>query len=557
MTEILHTTRSLSKKGWLRIKQHPRISIAALVVVSLLLGFVIFERNDEAVSPDEVRVPSVVVTSVAVLSAETEPFVLLGEVRSVSQAELRAQKSGEVTQVYVRPGQFVKAGAILAEISNQSERAAVLSAQGMVAAAKAQLDKINAGARTEDKTSSVVQSQAAQLSLQTSKQSARSAYSQAYTLAQDALFAQADDFFSNPYTVNPSFRIRTASFDEKQVIEKERIEIAKILESWKQKTATPISDEALETRLVEAEKDLERIKTFLNSISSYISEQTIDANLTSATKAAQEATVLGARSNISSAQNIVHGARNGLTAAKSGAQVASLTSDVVLGGARSEDVAAVQAGVTQAQGALAGAYAQLENTVIRTPISGTVSTLNANRGDFLNSFDVVAVVANEGALEIEVFVSDSARERVVVGDPVLIAGKYQGTVTSVSPGLDPVTKKSRITIGITDEVELSNGSYVEVALMGDNKEILTASSSKLFVPIAAVKVLPKGLAVFTVSEENTLVAHLIEEGSIVGSKMLVPSGITPELMIVTDARGLSEGDVVEIKEKSSIEETSM
>jgi len=226
--------------------------------------------------------------------------------------------------------------------------------------------------------------------------------------------------------------------------------------------------------------------------------------------------------------------------------VASLTSDVVLGGARSEDVAAVQAGVTQAQGALAGAYAQLENTVIRTPISGTVSTLNANRGDFLNSFDVVAVVANEGALEIEVFVSDSARERVVVGDPVLIAGKYQGTVTSVSPGLDPVTKKSRITIGIT-----------EVALMGDNKEILTASSSKLFVPIAAVKVLPKGLAVFTVSEENTLVAHLIEEGSIVGSKMLVPSGITPELMIVTDARGLSEGDVVEIKEKSSIEETSM
>ncbi|KKS36836.1 MAG: hypothetical protein UU98_C0020G0019 [Parcubacteria group bacterium GW2011_GWD2_42_14] len=546
--KILHTARSLSKREWLRIKRHPRKSIAVLVVVLLLLGFFIFGRNDEVVPTDEVRTPSVVVTSVGALSAESEPLVLLGEVRSVSQAELRAQKSGEVTQVYARPGQFVKAGAILAEISNQSERAAVLSAQGMVAAAKAQLDKINAGARPEDKTSSVVQSQAAQVTLQTAKQSARSAYSQAYTLAQDAVFAQADDFFSNPYTVNPSFRIRSASFDERQIIEKERVEIAKILESWKQKTATSISDDALDARLMEAERDLERIKTFLNSISSYISEQTIDANLTSATKSAQEATVLGARSNISSAQNLVHGARNGLTAAKSGSQVASLSSDVVLSGARSEDVAAAQAGVTQAQGALAGAYAQLENTLIRTPISGTVSTLNATRGDFLSSFDVVAVVANEGALEIEVFVSDSVRDRIVVGGPVLIDGKYQGMVTSISPGLDPVTKKSRVTVGITSDATLTNGAFVEVAFQGNEPETekttQQATTTEFSIPISAIKVLPRGFAVFTVKEDNTLEAHPIQEGPILGSKMLVPEGLTADIMIVNDVRGISEGDAV-------------
>ena len=546
--KILHTARSLSKREWLRIRRNPRKSIAVLVAVLVLLGFFIFfGKNDEVVPSDDVRTPSVVVTSVGALSAETEPLVLLGEVRSVSQAELRAQKSGEVTQVYVRPGQLVKAGAILAEISNQSERAAVLSAQGMVAAAKAQLDKTTAGARPEDKTSSVVQSQAAQVTLETAKQSARSAYSQAYTLAQDAVFAQADDFFSNPYTVNPSFRIRTASFDDKQIIEKERVEIAKILESWKQKTATSISDVALDSRLMEAERDLERIKTFLNSISSYISEQTIDANLASATKSAQEATVLGARSNISSAQNLVHGARNSLTAAKSGSQVASLSSDVVLSGARSEDVAVAQAGVTQAQGALAGAYAQLENTIIRTPISGTVSTLNVARGDFLGSFDVVAVVANEGALEIEVFVSDSVRDRLVVGGPVLIDGKYQGMVTSISPGLDPVTKKSRVTVGITSDATLTNGAFVEVAFQGSETEtekISQATTTEFSIPISAIKVLPRGFAVFTVKEDNTLEAHPIQEGPILGSKMLVPEGLTADMMIVNDVRGISEGDAV-------------
>ncbi|HCC05083.1 TPA: hypothetical protein DEP58_02135 [Patescibacteria group bacterium] len=251
---------------------------------------------------------------------------------------------------------------------------------------------------------------------------------------------------------------------------------------------------------------------------------------------------------MSSAQNLVHGARNGLTAAKSGSQVASLSSDVVLSGARSEDVAAAQAGVTQAQGALAGAYAQLENTLIRTPISGTVSTLNATRGDFLSSFDVVAVVANEGALEIEVFVSDSVRDRIVVGGPVLIDGKYQGMVTSISPGLDPVTKKSRVTVGITSDATLTNGAFVEVAFQGNEPETekttQQATTTEFSIPISAIKVLPRGFAVFTVKEDNTLEAHPIQEGPILGSKMLVPEGLTADIMIVNDVRGISEGDAV-------------
>lgn len=513
---------------------------------SAIIAVVILRGGTTGVVPEEARIPQVTVNSVAVLSSETEPLVLLGEVRSVSQAELRAQKSGEVTQVYVRPGQFVKAGAILAEISNQGERAAVLSAQGMVAAAKAQLQKITTGARSEDRLSSTAQTEAARITLQSSKDSARSAYSQAYTFAQDAIYAQTDDFFSDIYTVNPSFRIRTASFDESNALEAERLLIGKKLEAWKQKTLSTIPDGEIETRLTEAQKDLEIIKEYLTKISAYISEQPIEGDTTNAVKASQEAVILGARSSIDNARGVINGARSGLAAAQSGSTVASLSESTIVTGARSEDVAAVQAGVTQAQGALAGAYAQLENTIIRTPISGTVSTLNVDRGDFLNSFDVVAVVANEGALEIEVFVSDSARERVVVGAPVLIAGKYKGTVTSVSPGLDPVTKKSRVTVGITDDAVLSNGSYVEVALTGDEKEITTASSTQLFVPISAIKVLPKGLAVFSVSEEGTLVAHPITEGTIVGSKMLVPEGLTTDMLIVTDVRGLSEGDKVEI-----------
>lgn len=557
MTEKLYKIRSLSKKGWVRVKENPRKSTLALAVVILLAGFALFGgAEDETVTRAEPTTPSVTVTSVGTLSAETEPLVLLGEVRSVSQAELRAQKSGDVTKVYVKAGQFVRAGAILVEVSNQSERAMVLSAQGALAAAEAELDKTNAGARVEDRASSVVQTDAARVTLQSTQDSARNAYSQAYSQAQEAVFAGVDEFFSNPYSAKPTFRVNTASYNEKLLLENERVRIGEILSEWKQTTLTTIPNDELLQYLREAETDLERIKVFLSQVSAYVSRQELSQYVTPASKAAQEAQVSRARGSIDTARTTLTGARSALANALSSATVTQLSETAITTGARSEDIRVSEARVTQARGSLANAYASLENTLVRTPISGTVSTLNANLGDFLSPSEVVAVVANEGALEIEAFVSDVARSRITVGMPAKINGTLDGTVTSVSPGLDPVTKKSRITVGITGEANLANGSFVEVALQDQESSTdvalaTTTASSEIRIPISAIKVLPRGFAVFIVSSEGVLQAQPIKEGPIVGSKMIIPEGLTPDMRIVTDVRGLSEGDVVTIRQEQN------
>lgn len=517
------------------------------VIMAVILIFILFssskdENNDFII--EEIRIPSVEVATITSLSFNTEPVTLLGEVRSVSQAELRAQKSGKVTNVYVTAGQFVGAGSILAEIDNAAERAAVLSAQGALASAQAQLDKTNTGARGEDKASTIAQSQSAITSLFAAQDSARSAYSQAYTLAQDAVYAQADDFFSNAYTVNPSFRVRSADFDEKNAIEKERVEIGRLLETWKENTYTNIPENEISSFLTQAQNDLERIKVFLNRISAFVSEQEIDDTINDATKSTQEVVMLGARSSIDSARASVNGARTALANALSFAQTASLTESKTLTGARDEDVRVAEAFVTQARGALASAYAALENSIIRTPISGTVSTFNVSKGDFVSSMQTLAVVANEGALEIETYVSGGTLQRIVVGDSVLIDGMYDGTVTSVAPGLDPVTKKARVTIGIEEQVELVNGSFVEVLILGSD-DVVT-EITEYSVPITAIKVLPRGLAVFTLSDENRLTPVPIEEGPIIGSKMILLGDVAPDLKIVTDVRGFREGDKVQV-----------
>jgi multidrug efflux pump subunit AcrA (membrane-fusion protein) len=323
------------------------------------------------------------------------------------------------------------------------------------------------------------------------------------------------------------------------------VAIGEVLNVWKQKTFTTLDIGSLDTALTEAQRDLARIKSFLDTISAYVSEQKTDDDFTDADKTAEEAVLLGARSTVDGARASVAGARQGLAAALSAEVAASGSESKITTGERPEDVRIVEASLLSAQGAYAAAVANLERTLVRSPIAGTVTTFNIGRGDFVSMQEVVAVVANEKALEIEAFVSEDARRRITVDSPVLVDGLYKGVVTSVAPGLDPITKRARVTIGITESAPLVNGSFAEVAFTESANGAQEVSTETL-IPITAIKVLPTGLAVFTVSNDGTLEARPVKEGTIIGDRMLVPEGLPSDLAIVTDVRGLIAGEKVTV-----------
>ena len=54
-------------------------------------------------------------------------------------------------------------------------------------------------------------------------------------------------------------------------------------------------------------------------------------------------------------------------------------------GPRREDILAMRAQVTQAEGSLALAQSELANTVIRSPISGVILERNVERGEFVTT----------------------------------------------------------------------------------------------------------------------------------------------------------------------------
>ncbi|MBP9759786.1 MAG: HlyD family efflux transporter periplasmic adaptor subunit [Candidatus Pacebacteria bacterium] len=547
MNRFIFRIRYIFSAFWHTFLRHPRKSI--IVAVVLLVGTLALVLGGDTVqAPSEARTTtSVAVASVATLGQGAESLTLLGEVRAKSEADLRAQKSGQVTRVYVQAGQYVAPGTILAEIENQAERAGVLQAQGALAGAEASLAKVRGGARSEDKASATAQAEGATISLQASEEAARATYSSAFSATQDAIVAKSDTLFSNAYTVRPSFRVRSATYDESRAIEDERVALGDLLTTWKTRSATTLSTAELESALREAQSTLERVKTFLDSVSMFVSKQDITSDFTASQKAVQEGVMAGARAEIDGARQSVSGALQGIANARSAQRISSLTESKLVVGAQSEDLDLALAMLTQARAGLAGARALLERSFVRAPISGTVSTLAIQQGDYVNPGEVLAVVANKNALEVEVQVSDDVRGLVAVGATTTVDNTLTGIVTSIEPGLDPVTKKSRVHIGLPTNTTLTNGQYVSISL--DNTTIAKKSAKVregTAIPIEAIKVLPSGLALFTVNASSTLEAYSITEGTIVGDRMLVKSDVPLDLFIVTDVRGLSVGEQVTI-----------
>ncbi len=84
------------------------------------------------------------------------------------------------------------------------------------------------------------------------------------------------------------------------------------------------------------------------------------------------------------------------------------------------DVAVGQAKVRESQAAVQSARARLGRGAVVSPIAGTVYSLPARQGTYLNAGDPVASVGNLDRLRIRVYVDEPELGRVEIGQPVRI-----------------------------------------------------------------------------------------------------------------------------------------
>jgi RND family efflux transporter MFP subunit len=213
---------------------------------------------------------------------------------------------------------------------------------------------------------------------------------------------------------------------------------------------------------------------------------------------------------------------------------------------------AQEAVVAQAKAAVAQAEAGVSKTILRSPVSGSVVTLPVKLGEYVSPGQLVALVANKGNIQIKSYIASNDVENVKVGGKVLVSEKYEGVISRVASGIDPVTQKVEILIEITDEniSKLVIGEFVKVQIeVADPVENIDENnkSQSLLLPLRAVKLDPNQAVVFTVDSDNKIVAKVVVVGEIKGDQVEILSGIQSGDKIISSVRGLNAGDLVSVE----------
>ncbi len=531
-----------------------------VIALTIIAAFVLVAAANAIVrsgDPAETETPtrSVTVRQAGALAGAGAQLVTTGEVKSQAEGDLRAKQAGLITSVSVGVGDRVAAGRIIATIENATERASVAQAQASLSQAQASLNKVAGGTRDEQLAVLEANTESAREALAEARVSAANTLLSAYAATDSALSGGVDAMFTDPDGPNPSLAFDSTRGAQANEVEHERFLLQSVVERHAEADAAvnTLAADALITEIATVEEELLRIKGFLDTLITVVDGAIETAEVSATTISTYESTATAARTNILSARSSLSTSRGALRSAQSAYTVALQKQQEGVTGAQQEDIDVAAAQVEQAQASLAQAYARLENTYIRTPVTGTVTTLSIAAGDFVTSYQEVGLVANESTLEVVTFVAPEAATRLRVGGTATVANTYDAVITSIAPGLDPVTKQIEVRVALSDtDVTLAHGTRTEVAFATAVADTDQQADTPLLVPISALKLTGAGAFVFSVAD-GVLVAHEVTLGDVIGTSVEIEGGITALTTIVTDARGLNEGDDVVIRSDGALE----
>lgn len=498
----------------------------------------------ENLSPER----QVAVASVGDLSADASPISTVGRVEARNEAELRTEHSGQVTQVSYPAGSAIGAGSVIARIENSSQGASIAQAKARVATAEANLSKVLKGARDEELTVLGAGVSGAQNTVAGSITTAQNALRSAYDATDSAISLGADDLFHNPESLNARLNFNTSNNQLAVSLGNERIALRAIITEHRAASASlPQTESNILVEIDDTVEDLVRERNFLDNLLVALDSAIVDNTVTTQTTiSAHITTVKTSRTTVASALSSLASARTGLVSAQNALTISKEQEKEGVSGARSEDIAAAEAGVAEARASLSVAQVAYEKTLVRTPISGVVSALSIKTGDFVSSGQTIGTVISQGSLEVEVYVTARDSESISVGAQAIVDNSIRAVVTRVAPGVDPVRKQVEVRLGITDKsAKLTHGLAVPVQISRTAPEETNTATKAIVLPLSSIKLTAGAATVFTI-ENGTLVSHSIQIGNIIGDKIEVLTGIDISDFIVVDARGLSEGDRVTI-----------
>jgi HlyD family secretion protein len=466
-------------------------------------------------------------TTVAVKRGQlTQSVDATGKVESAERINLNFKTTGRISQITVKAGDKVSAGQILARLESRALQSQITDAEARLNQAEADYDKLLAGASQEDlqvtektvsqKSEDLAAAENALATLQTKRDTELANFKNAVLDAFDSenvvvktAINEIDNTLSDPDAENT---LGAKNGNAILTVKKSKQTASDYLVSFST-AVSPLSSSAPDEDIISIIKQAKELLNLTNTaltdtlgvlaatVTSYDLTEA-DLNTLKDNIFAQQTKISAARTDIQTAaanwtnkityyEDLVKAAQDAISQAQVATQVASSQLDLKKAPPRQFEINMQKAKIAQAQAALGLAVANLEETIIRAPLIGTITKKNFTVGEQNNLSEPVLEMIGNAKMEIEVDIPESDISKIKTGQQAEINLdafssdlKFSGVVSFIDPAetliQDVVYYKMKIQL-TEDYEEIKPGMTANVVIFTAQKD------NVLSIPFRAVK----------------------------------------------------------------------
>jgi HlyD family secretion protein len=505
-----------------------KIIWSLVIIVAIgIIGYRIFGGNNAAgnIQTDTVKKQDL-----------KQTVLTTGQVVSRTDLDLAFKSGGFVKKVLAKEGDKVKAGDLLATLDQTDVLASLTSAQGGLAQAKANYDKVLAGASDEAITVTQKAVDAAQVNLQNSQSNLIIVKAQQDTAVQNSHMALLNTTITAvPSSGNPDAIVPVISGTYTGSAEGEyqiTIYTSGNGVGFQVRGLGAYTGDVRTTPVAMGDSGL-----FIQFSSNPSAADTWTATIPNT----NAATYVTNNNAYQAALRTRDAAISTATAQVSSAQVALAQAQASLGQQRAQarpaDISVAKAQILSAQGQVQMAQASVENTVIRAPANGTITQVDIKVGEQASPMKEVLVLQDVGDLHVESNVSEASIASLQAGQSVDITFDALGPDSHFTGTLKTINPASTVISGVVDYKVTASFDAIPGVKPG-----MTANMTILAAKKDGVLALPQRAVIDENGKKYVRVVDDTKKKTY--HKVEVVTGLSADGGLVELASGLSEGQEI-------------
>ncbi len=496
-----------------------KVYVTLIVIILALISYKSFSSNSSAET---------------IITLEPTTFVqevsVTGKVQASNNVDMGFETTGRISQVNVKVGDKVTKGTLLVSLANGDSYGSVLQRQ-------ANLDDLLNGSRPEDIAIAEADLQSAQSSFGQNFQALVDKIKESYSVADDAVRTKADQFYTNPRSVNPQIISFNNNSGNNVTLQNElamkKVKVNEGLSKLGTDTSLLTVDNFDSKYLLETRNSLSLVRGLLDDLSVIASSVEVSLSTPQAVIENYKTAILSARASLNAIVASLTLAEQNYNTSKSNIEKSKQQLLLKKAGSTAEEIKSARAQLQSAQAILA-------KTLIVAPFDGIVTKMDAKEGESTVLGTTYTSMISAANFEVESYVSESDIAKVKVGQPARITldtyGKdviFPATVYEVDPAetiVDGVTTyKIKLSFNQTDE-RIKSGMTANITIETSNKP------STFVIPQEAL-FLVSGEKMVTVDQGGNRLNRKVETGGLNASgEIEIVSGLVAGERIVVKNR---------------------